>query len=198
VRWESLTPEIGTPAPQFRLPGIDGKHYALADVAGEKGLLVAFICNHCPFVLHIIDEFARIAEYAGEMGLGVVAISSNDVEAFPEDDPEHMAAFAARHGFTFPYLYDESQEAALAFRAVCTPDIFLYDRDLALAYAGQFDDSRPKTPHSQGSRTEIPVTGKDLRAAIEKVAAGQPVPLPHKPSNGCSMKWKEGNEPEWG
>jgi len=128
----------------------------------------------------------------------VVAISSNDVAAFPEDSPEHMAALAEARGFTFPYLYDESQDAAIAFKAVCTPDFFLYDAEGRLAYCGQFDSSRPRTEHSTGPRTELPVTGENLRAAADAVIAGQPVPGPQFPSNGCSMKWKDGAEPEWG
>jgi hypothetical protein len=149
-------------------------------------------------VLHIVDGFAEFAREYRAQGLGVVAISSNDVEAYPEDSPDHMAVFAREHGFTFPYLYDEAQQAAIAFKAVCTPDFFLYDSNLQLAYCGQFDSSRPRTEHSRGPRTELPVTGEDLRAAADAVIAGRPVPVAQFPSNGCSMKWKPGNEPEWG
>jgi peroxiredoxin len=198
MRFESLSIEIGTPAPDFSLPGSDGKRYRLADVTGPRGTLVAFLCNHCPFVLHILDEFVAFAAEYQARGLGVVAISSNDVTAFPEDGPEQMTALAAERGFTFPYLYDEHQQAAIAYKAVCTPDFFLYDASGKLAYCGQFDSSRPKTEHSRGPRTEIPVTGESLRAAADAVLANRPVPSPQFPSNGCSMKWKEGNEPEWG
>jgi len=198
MRFESLSIEIGTPAPDFSLPGVDGKTYAFADVAGPKGTVVAFLCNHCPFVLHILDEFVAFAAEYQEKGLGVAAISSNDIVAHPEDGPEQMAVLAKERGFTFPYLYDESQQAAIAFKAVCTPDFFLYGADGRLAYCGQFDSSRPRTEHSTGPRTGLPVTGEDLRAAADAVLAGQPVPDPQYPSNGCSMKWKEGNEPEWG
>lgn len=198
MRFESLVIELGTPAPAFSLLGIDGKTYELGEVAGENGTVVAFICNHCPFVLHIVDGFAEFAREYQAKGIGVVAISSNDVETYPDDSPEHMAEFARRHNFTFPYLYDESQQAAIAFKAVCTPDFFLYDKDLQLAYCGQFDNSRPRTEHSTGPRTELPVTGEDLRAAADAVIAGKPVPEPQRPSNGCSMKWKAGNEPVWG
>jgi peroxiredoxin len=198
MRFESLEIELGADAPDFSLTGIDGKMYTLADVAGKNGTLVAFICNHCPFVLHIIDGFAEFAREYQDKGIGVVAISSNDVEAYPEDSPEHMAAFAEAHGFTFPYLYDQTQETAIAYKAVCTPDFFLYDKHLKLAYCGQFDSSRPRTEHSTGPRTELPVTGENLRAAAEAVTAGRPVPEPQWPSNGCSMKWRAGNEPEWG
>ena len=198
MRFESLAIELGTEAPDFALPDSDGKIHRLADVAGEKGLLVAFICNHCPFVLHIAEAFANFARDYQGTGLGIVAISSNDVEAFPEDSPQHMAAFAKQYGFTFPYLYDESQQAAIAYKAVCTPDFFLYDGNLRLFYCGQFDGSRPKTPHSQGPKTELPVNGEDLRAAADALLAGRPAPSPQWPSNGCSMKWKQGNEPAWG
>lgn len=198
MKFESLAIELGTTAPDFSLTGIDGKTYTLSDVAGEKGTLVTFICNHCPFVLHIVAGFAAFAREYQDKGLGIVAISSNDVDAFPEDSPEHMAEFAKQHGFTFPYLYDATQEVAIAYKAVCTPDFFLYDKDLKLAYCGQFDNSRPRTEHSKGPRTEIPVTGENLRAAADAVIAGKPIPGPQYPSNGCSMKWKEGNEPEWG
>jgi peroxiredoxin len=198
MKFESLAMAPGSPAPKFTLNGIDGQNHSLSDLRGEKGLLVAFICNHCPFVLHIVDGFAEFAREYRAQGLGVVAISSNDVEAYPEDSPDHMAVFAREHGFTFPYLYDEAQQAAIAFKAVCTPDFFLYDSNLQLAYCGQFDSSRPRTEHSRGPRTELPVTGEDLRAAADAVIAGRPVPVAQFPSNGCSMKWKPGNEPEWG
>lgn len=198
MRFESLAIELGSQAPDFSLPGIDGKAYTLTDVSGEHGTLVAFICNHCPFVLHIVDGFVQFAKDYGEKGIGVVAISSNDVGTFPEDSPEHMANFAKQYGFTFPYLYDETQKVAIAYKAVCTPDFFLYGRDGKLAYCGQFDASRPRTEHSKGPRTELSVTGDDLRAASDAVIAGTPVPEPQWPSNGCSMKWKDGNEPQWG
>jgi peroxiredoxin len=198
MKFESLAIELGTPAPEFSLPGVDGRSWTFDDAAGSKGTLVAFICNHCPFVLHIVDEFAKFASEYQERGLGVVAISSNDVDAHPEDAPDMMAKFARDHAFTFAYVYDESQEVAKAYKAVCTPDLFLYDREGRLAYCGQFDNSRPSTPWSTGERTRLPVTGEDLRAAADAVLEGRPVPSPQRPSNGCSMKWKEGNEPEWG
>ena len=190
--------QLGAPAPDFRLPDTEGRIHTLQDAAGDKGTVVAFICNHCPFVLHIVDGFAEFAREYQLRGLGFVAINSNDAEAFPEDSPENMAAFAKAHGFSFPYLHDESQEAAIAFKAVCTPDFFLYDKDRKLAYCGQFDGSRPRTEHSRGPRTKLPVTGEDLRAAADAVIAGHAVIEPQWPSNGCSMKWRSGNEPEWG
>ena len=198
MRFESLAIELSSPAPNFSLPGVDGKMYGFRDVAGEHGTLVAFICNHCPFVLHIVEGFCEFASEYMTRGIGVVAISSNDAVAFPEDSPEQMAVFAREHKFSFPYLYDESQQAAIDFKAVCTPDFFLYDGHGRLAYCGQFDASRPRTEHSKGPRTELPVTGDDLRAAADAVIAGDAVPEPQLPSNGCSMKWKDGSEPSWG
>ncbi|MCS6946459.1 MAG: thioredoxin family protein, partial [Steroidobacteraceae bacterium] len=171
--------------------------YSFDDVAGPKGTLVAFICNHCPFVLHIIEGFVAFAREYQPKGLGIVAISSNDADAFPDDSFERMAEFARVHRFSFPYLYDETQQIAIAYRAVCTPDFFLFDRERRLAYGGQFDGSRPRTPHSSGAATELPVTGRDMRAAADAVLQGHPVPQPHRPSNGCSMKWKPGNAPAW-
>jgi peroxiredoxin len=198
LKYESLAIELGTAAPDIALTDTDGNSVALGDVAGERATVVAFICNHCPFVLHIIEGFVEFAREYQDRGVGIVTISSNDAEAYPDDGPEQMTAFARNHRFTFPYFYDETQEVAMAFKAVCTPDFFLYDRNLKLAYCGQFDGSRPRTEHSQGERTRLPVTGEDLRAAADAVIAGHPVPQPQRPSNGCSMKWKQGNEPEWG
>jgi peroxiredoxin len=198
VKFESLAILLGTPAPGFSLHGVDGRTWTFEDAAGPHGTLVAFICNHCPFVLHIIEGFVAFAGEYQAKGLGVVAISSNDIDAHPEDAPDMMAKFARVHSFNFPYLYDESQDVAKAYKAVCTPDFFLYDRDSKLAYCGQFDNSRPSTPWSTGERTRLPVTGEDLRAAADAVVAGKAVPGVQRPSNGCSMKWKHGNEPEWG
>ena len=198
MRFESLSLELGSTAPGFTLPGTDGKIHTLDSTAGKRGTVFAFICNHCPFVLHIVEGFAEFAREYQAKGINVVAISSNDVDAFPEDGPDAMKAFAAEYGFTFPYLFDESQETAHAFKAVCTPDFFLYNSELKLVYCGQFDNSRPSTPHSQGPRTELPVTGEDLRAACDALLVGKSIPEPQMPSNGCSLKWKPGNEPEWG
>lgn len=184
----SLNIELGSQAPDFSLPGVDERTYSLADVAGERATLVAFICNHCPFVVHIVDGFCEFARDYQPKGLGVVAISANDVERYPADSPDKMAQFAASHAFTFPYLYDESQEIAKAYRAVCTPDFFLYDANLGLAYAGQFDASRP-------GRRDVDVTGDSMRAAADAVLAGRAVPSPQIPSSGCSLKWKPGNAP---
>ncbi len=184
----SVMVPLGTPAPDFRLPAASGGTVALADLRGP-GLLVMFLCNHCPYVRHIEKALgATVAEYA-ERGLAAVAICANDTDAYPDDAPEHLAEQARRAGFTFPYLVDETQEVAKAYRAVCTPDLFLYDAQRRLAYRGAFDASTPGNA--------VPVTGELLRAALDRVLAGEPVPEPHHPSMGCSLKWKLGNEPDW-
>ncbi len=173
---------LGTQAPHFQLPDPHGKPTSSDDFAGAPALLIAFICNHCPYVKHIRSRFAALAtEYQGR-GVAVVAISSNDVENFPEDSPEKMAEEIAQAGYTFPYLYDESQEVAKAYHAACTPDFFLFDQNRRLVYRGQFDDSRPKNG--------LPVTGADLRAALDAVLAGRPAATDQKPSVGCNIKWK--------
>jgi peroxiredoxin len=173
---------LGTQAPQFQLPDPSGKQTSSDDFRDAPALLVAFICNHCPYVKHIRSRFAALTKEYQARGVAVVAISSNDVESFPEDAPGKMAEEIVQAGYTFPYLYDESQEVAKAYHAACTPDFFLFDRDHRLAYRGQFDDSRPKNG--------LPVTGADLRAALDAVLAGRPVPGDQKPSVGCNIKWK--------
>ena len=180
---------LGTRAPDFRLPDPSGESVALGDFAGAPGLLVMFICNHCPYVQHIRAELSRFASEVMQRGLGVVAINSNDVSSYPEDSPEKMAEWARREGYRFPYLFDESQKVAQAYRAACTPDFFLFDREQELVYRGQFDASRPGN--------DIPVTGSDLRAAVDAVLAGRPVSADQKPSVGCNIKWIPGNEPEY-
>jgi peroxiredoxin len=189
----ALTPstmlELGTEAPEFRLPDTDGKTVSLDDFAGAPALLVMFLCNHCPFVKHVRHELARLTrEYQGR-GVGVVGINSNDVTTYPDDSPEMMKKEKAEVGYTFPYLYDESQEVAKAYQAACTPDFFLFDAARKLVYRGQLDDSRPGNP--------APVTGKDLRAALEAVLAGTPPPEKQRPSVGCNIKWKPGKEPRY-
>src|SRR3984957_4990387 len=182
---QSTMMPLGTYAPKFQLPDPQGKTFSLDDFKGSPALLVAFICNHCPYVKHVQASFTELArEYQGR-GVSVVAINSNDVENYPEDSPAKMAQEIVRAGYTFPYLYDESQEVAKAYRAACTPDIFLFDRDRRLVYRGQYADSRPKKG--------LPVTGKDLRAALDAVLEGRPVAKDQKPSVGCSIKWKKGN-----
>jgi peroxiredoxin len=182
--------ELGTPAPDFSLPDtVGGGTVSRDDFADARALLVMFVCNHCPFVIHVREELARLAADYRERGVAVVAISANDVEKYPQDSPEKMKEFAAENGWDFPYLYDASQEVAKAYRAACTPDFFLFDGDRKLVYRGQLDDSRPESG--------IPVTGADLRAALDRVLAGEAVPPAQKPSLGCNIKWKPGNEPEY-
>jgi peroxiredoxin len=199
VRFQSLMQELGTPAPRFAVADPAGRIYRLADFDTSPALLVAFICNHCPFVLHILDAFTKMAAEYQPKGLATVAISSNDIVAHPEDAPAKMAELARERGFTFPYLYDENQEAARQFGAVCTPDFFLYHRQRKLYYRGQFDATRPQTPHTAGRPgAGAAPTGSDMRAAIDALLARKPASANQKPSVGCSMKWKPGNEPEWG
>jgi peroxiredoxin len=182
---------LGTQAPHFRLPDTTagGKEVALSDFEAAPALLVAFICNHCPFVQHVAGELAALSRDLPARGMAMVAISSNDVAAYPADSPEAMAEEAARQGWAFPYLYDETQEVAHAYRAACTPDLFLFDGDRRLVYRGQLDASRPGNG--------LPVTGADLRAAVDAVLAGRPVPEDQRPSLGCNIKWKPGNEPDY-
>jgi peroxiredoxin len=180
---------LGTEAPPFRLPNPDGNIVSLDDFAGCPGILVVFICNHCPYVKHIRHELARFARDYQARGLAIVAINSNDVVKHPEDNPEEMKLEAAAAGYSFPYLYDETQEVAKAYHAACTPDFFLFDGDVRLVYRGQFDDSRPKNA--------VPVTGADLRRAADAVLDGRPVPPDQKASIGCNIKWKEGNAPSY-
>ena len=174
---------LGTQAPPFALLNpATGKALSLDDVKGDKGVLVMFICNHCPFVKHIADELAQIGHDYISQGLGVVAINSNDVENYPSDSPEKMVEETKLRGYSFPYLYDESQDVALAYDAVCTPDFFLFDGNGSLVYRGQLDDSRP----GNGK----PVTGRDIRDAIESLLAGEAINPDQMPSIGCNIKWK--------
>ena len=181
--------DLGTTLPAFRLRDINGKAVTSNDFGASKGLLVAFICPHCPYVRHVRGEFSRLASDVQQRGLSVIAINSNDVTAFPDDSPDGMRKEAAEVGYSFPYLVDDTQEVAKAFRAACTPDLFLFDNQKRLVYRGQFDDSRPTSP--------VPVTGKDLRAAIDALLAGQPVSPEQRPSMGCNIKWIKGGEPEY-
>jgi peroxiredoxin len=181
---------LGTSAPDFSLPDTQGKAMSLADFEQAPALLVAFMCNHCPFVKHVLNQFVDLVKEYQAKGVAVIGINSNDVTSFPEDSPEMMAKVARQQGFTFAYLYDEAQEVAKAYHAACTPDFFLFDREMKLVYRGQMDDSRPGN--------NVPVTGNDLRAALDAVLAGKEVPEPQKPSMGCNIKWKLGNEPEYG
>ena len=187
---ESTMLQLGTKAPDFQLPDVvSGASVGLSTFAGSKGLLVMFICRHCPYVQHVKHELARLANDYAAKSLGIVAISANDVNSYPDDAPESLRRMAQETGFSFPLCYDESQETAKTYRAACTPDFFLFDEQCSLAYRGQLDDSRP----GNGK----PVTGRDLRAAIDAILAGKPVSPEQKPSVGCNIKWKPGNEPRY-
>ena len=181
--------ELGAPAPDFSLADPEGRLFSLADFSDSEGLLVAFLCNHCPYVQHIRNELAIFAREYQPKGLAVVGINSNDVANYPDDSPEKMAEEVRNIGYTFPYLYDETQEVAKAYMAACTPDFFLFDKDRQLVYRGQFDGSRPGN--------DVPVTGNDLRAAADTLLAGQAIPADQIPSLGCNIKWKTGNEPAY-
>jgi peroxiredoxin len=184
VRTASTMLDLGTQAPEFALPRVDtGKVVALRDLAGAPATLVVFLCAHCPYVKHVAPVLAALtAEYI-KRGVAIVGIASNDATAYPDDAPEALASDAAERGYKFSYLYDESQAVAKAYHAACTPDFFVFDGNRRLAYRGQFDASRP--------RNDLPVTGADLRAALDAVLAGTPVPKPQYPSIGCNIKWKD-------
>ena len=174
---------LGTRAPSFSLPdAVSGKTFSLDTLSSDKATLIMFICNHCPFVKHVQMELVNMAKDYQARGVSVVAISSNDVENYPDDAPDRMKEVAEQNNFPFPYLFDESQDVARSYRAACTPDFFLYDSDLKLVYRGQLDDSRPGNG--------IPVTGKDLRAAMDNLLAGEPIDPSQRPSIGCNIKWK--------
>lgn len=179
----------GDAAPEFQLPAPDETLHDLHGVRGNSGLLVIFVCNHCPYVIHLAEALGALAGEIEAEGVGTVAISSNDIEKYPADAPELMAVFAAEHGWNFPYLFDETQEVAKAYGAACTPDFFLFDRELRLYYAGQFDSTRPKSG-------ETP-TGEDLRAAVQGMLAGAEPPVRPFPSSGCNIKWRSGSEPPY-
>ncbi|MBD2425717.1 thioredoxin family protein [Phormidium sp. FACHB-1136] len=190
VMVESTMLPLGTAAPAFTLTDVvSGQTVTLGSFVDARALLVMFICRHCPFVKHVEKELARIGHDYGSKGLGIVAISANSLQTHPQDGPEHLKAQAEECGFPFPYCFDETQAVAKAYTAACTPDFFLFDGNLRLAYRGQLDDSRP----SNG----LPVTGKDLRAAIDTVLAGHPLSADQRPSVGCNIKWTPGNEPAY-
>ncbi len=180
---------LGTSAPQFSLPDPDGKIVSLSDFRGAPALVVVFMCNHCPFVKHVAPGLADLAREYQDKGVAVVGINPNDVANYPDDSPQKMAEASKEYGYTFPYLLDESQEVAKAYRAACTPDFFVFDGDRQLVYRGQMDDSRPSL--------DLPVTGADLRAALNAVLDGRTVTTEQKPSVGCNIKWKPDNEPEY-
>ena len=189
ARVESTMLPLGTPAPEFDLPDASGAHHRLADFEAAPVLLVAFLCNHCPFVKHLGREFGLITQRMAAKGVAVVGINANDTEAYPDDAPEHMRTTARGWGWNFPYLLDADQSVGKACRAACTPDFFVFDAERRLAYRGQFDDSRPGN--------DLPVTGTSLNAAVNALLKGEPVPEPQHPSMGCNIKWRAGNEPDW-
>ncbi|MGB3200573.1 MAG: thioredoxin family protein [Nodosilinea sp.] len=187
---ESTMLPLGTAAPHFELTDVvSGETITLGTFADAPALLVMFICRHCPFVKHVEQELARLGQDYGPKGVGIVAISANSVQTHPQDGPEHLKAQAQSVGFTFPYCFDATQEVAKAYTAACTPDFFVFDQAKTLAYRGQLDDSRPGN--------DVPVTGQDLRAALDAVLAAKAMPGHQKPSIGCNIKWAPGNEPDY-
>lgn len=198
----STAPELGKVAPDFALPDTDGSVRTLAEFGSYPALLVAFICNHCPFVTHLIESFRDFAHEYRPKGLATVAISSNWPDLFPEDDYGHMKEFTKRYDLPFPYLHDDSQDTALAYGAVCTPSFFLFDKHRKLFYAGQYDSSRPKlnlkpAPGLPPLRTDLPVTGEDMRRAVNALLAGAAPPDRQSPSAGCSIIWRPEKDPSW-
>ena len=189
VRTPSTMLPLGTDAPDFSLVNVDGRTVSLADFDDAPALLVIFMCNHCPFVKHLADPLAQFTAEFMAKGVAVVGINSNDAASYPADSPEQMVHEAEERGYRFPYLYDDSQDVAKDYYAACTPDFFLFDKGHKLVYRGQFDDSRPDSG--------IPVTGKDLRAALDAVLAGKKPNQDQRPSIGCNIKWKAGNEPDY-
>ena len=189
VRTPSTMLPLGTIAPDFELPNVDGRIVDFAAASGSKGTVVMFICNHCPFVKHVADQLAALGRDYLPLGIGIVAISANDVSSHPADSPEQMVREAEDRGYPFPYLYDETQEVAKAYHAACTPDFYLFDANRRLVYRGQLDASRPGN--------DVPVTGHDLRAAIDALLAGGPPVAQQVPSIGCNIKWRAGNEPPY-
>ncbi len=189
VQTASTMLALGTAAPDFRLPDTDGKMVSPADFRSAPAMLVIFMCNHCPYVKHVAAGLAQLGRDYQARGVAVVGINSNDWNEYPDDSPQQMAEEVRARGYTFPYLADESQEVAKAYLAACTPDFFLFDKDRKLVYRGQMDSSRPGN--------NIPVTGQDLRAALDAVLAGKPAAATQKPDPGCTIKWKPGNEPDY-
>mgnify|MGYP001170902381 FL=1 len=189
VKTASTMLPLRTTAPDFSLLNVNGQTVSRSDFQDAKGLLVIFMCNHCPFVIHLADQLAQFARDYHDAGLAIVAISSNDVSNHPQDSPEQMVHEAEQRGYIFPYLYDEEQEVAKAYHAACTPDFFLFDGNHQLVYRGQFDSSRPDSG--------IPVSGEDLRQAVDAMLAGQPVSEDQQPSLGCNIKWKEQQAPDY-
>ena len=189
VRTPSTMLPLGTPAPDFALPNVDGRTLGLDDVAGRQATVVMFICNHCPYVKHVAEGLATLGRDYLPRGVGIVAINANDASSHPADSPEQMVHEAESRGYPFPYLYDETQDTARAYHAACTPDFFLFDADRRLVYRGQLDGSRPGN--------DVPVTGADLRAALDALLAGGAPCAEQRPSLGCNIKWRPGNEPAY-
>jgi peroxiredoxin len=190
VQTPSTMLALGTPAPDFRLSDVSsGRDVSLSTFSDKNALLVMFICRHCPYVKHVQEELARLGRDYDARGVGVVAVSANDAAAYPDDSPQSLKTMAEELEFTFPVCYDETQQVAKAYRAACTPDFFLFDRKRTLVYRGQLDDSRPGNGR--------PVTGRDLRAALDATLSGSPVTVEQRPSLGCNIKWKPGNEPQY-
>ena len=180
---------LGTAAPDFSLPDPDGEMFSLGDAAGASAVLVMFICNHCPFVKHVRRELAQLGRDYASRNVAIFAINSNDFDAYPADSPANMKEEAEAAGYAFPYLVDRDQRVAKAYQAACTPDFYVFDRHRRLVYRGQLDDSRPSN--------DRPVTGRDVRAALDHVLEGKPVHEEQAPSIGCNIKWRPGNAPEW-
>ena len=189
VRTPSTMLPLGTEAEDFSLTNVDGQTLSFADVAGERGTVLMFICNHCPLVKHVANELAAIGYEYMPKGVGMVAINSNDVAAHPADSPEQMIHESEQRGYSFPYLFDETQEVAKTYGAACTPDFYIFDGNHKLVYRGQLDGSRPDSG--------VPVTGEDLRKAIDALLESRPLPQPQHPSIGCNIKWRPGNEPQY-
>lgn len=189
----ALTPStmlpLGTAAPDFNLKDLEGNTVSPENFKDSKAMLIVFMCNHCPYVLHVIEDFSKIADEYIKKGVAIAGINSNDIEAYPQDGPDKMIDFAKEYNLPFPYLFDEKQETAKKYRAACTPDFFLFDENRKLVYRGQLDDSRPGN--------DKPVTGSSLKAAMDAVLTGSKIPEQQKPSMGCNIKWKTGNEPDY-
>jgi peroxiredoxin len=180
---QSTMLQLGTQAPDFTLPDtVSGKTMSLSDLASDKATVVMFLCNHCPYVLHVNEEIVRVVEEYNNKGVSFIGISSNDAVNYPQDGPDKMREHAQKVGYHFPYLYDESQDVAKAYDAACTPDFYVFDGEMKLVYRGRLDDSRPGN--------DLPLSGKDLRAALDAVLAGQEVDTTQYPSGGCNIKWK--------
>jgi len=186
---ESTMLEIGTKAPSFKLPDPDGKLHSPEDRIGDNGVVVMFISNHCPFVIHVAEELTKLGDEYRDKGVGFIAVGSNNLETHPQDGPEHMRTFSEKYHFAFPYVFDATQEVAKSYKAACTPDFYVMDKDMRVFYRGRLDDSTPRNGKT--------LTGKDLRSALDALVSGGNPPLSQFPSMGCNIKWKPGNEPSY-